>query len=176
MNQLSLAQDQAKTATISPCGRYRYSLGRRWVENSALVLWVMLNPSTADHEKDDPTIAKITKFTKRFGYGAFAVVNLYAYRATDPKAMFAAQKSGVDIVGPDNDKWIAEIADESRVIIVAWGANAEWSRVRKAMPFIDSVNLGVDCLSVTKSGHPGHPLYLPDCSERMDWSLPEGFK
>lgn len=174
MNQQSLLHDKTKTATLSPCGRYRYSLGRRWVEDSALVLWVMLNPSTADAEKDDTTIAKITKFTKRFGYGAFEVVNLYAYRATDPKEMFAAQKNGVDIVGPENDKWISEIAVGARVIIVAWGANAEWSRVRKAMPFIDSVNLGVGCLSVTKSGHPGHPLYLPDCSVRKAWSMPEG--
>jgi hypothetical protein len=86
-----------RTATISDCGRYRYTLGRTWSDEPP-VLFVMLNPSTADADVDDNTISKCIGFAKRWGHGGITVVNLYAWRATNPKELpddFSVGEGGV---------------------------------------------------------------------------------
>jgi len=97
-----------RTATLSPCGRYRYRLGRRWAQHrlSLPLLFVMLNPSTADAEQDDATIRRCTTFAVAHGFDAMEVVNLFAFRATDPADLWRA----ADPVGPDADRHIAEAA------------------------------------------------------------------
>jgi hypothetical protein len=114
-------------------GHYRYWLLRDWSGigvNRALgplperfgVLWVMLNPSTADHQLDDPTIRKCIGFTKRLGFESFAVVNLFALRSSDPGLLRTTAALGEDIVGPKNDETIAKLASQAALIICAWGA------------------------------------------------------
>src|SRR5262245_19133112 len=90
---------QTKEALISPCGLYRYWLTRTWDNSLRRVCWVMLNPSTADAEQDDPTIRRCVGFARSWGAGGIIVVNLFAFRASDPKALLRA----ADPVGPDND-------------------------------------------------------------------------
>lgn len=162
-----MSTDHCSSAIISDCGQYRYSLNRWWDNEKPTDLWVMLNPSTADAETDDPTIRRVRGFSAGWGSGGFTVVNLYAYRATTPKAMWAAQKSGVDIIGPDCDGWIRAHAmvatQKGGRVIAAWGTNADPQREWKVKQLLRGTP--VHHLGLTKSGQPTHPLYRPADSE-----------
>ena len=151
------------TAIISECGRYRYTLHRAWNDDAPRMTYIMLNPSTADASKDDPTIRRCIGFAKREGCGGLNVVNLFAYRGTNPADMKAAD----DPVGPENDKWVGRIfatADGPRV--VAWGADP-FARERAARMGRAWRNLM--CLGKTKSGAPRHPLYVPADAPLVAW-------
>jgi hypothetical protein len=148
-------------AELSPCGIYRYTLGRFWDDAAPVALFVMLNPSTADADVDDPTIRRCIAFARSWGCGGITVGNLYAYRATDPAELATVE----DPVGPDNDYWLAELAADADFIVAAWGATSHplperCSRVRD--PFL---NGAVHCLGRTKHGHPRHPLYVPSTTQ-----------
>ena len=154
---------------------YRYTLTRSdypdgWLAmHEPRLLWIMLNPSTADETSDDPTIRRVRRFTQRIGFSGFTVVNLYAMRATDPRELWAAG----DPVGPENDRTINEEAfaafTDGAPIIAAWGANAKPERVAEvlALPFVARGDLR--CFGTTKAGAPRHPLYLPRLAECVPW-------
>ncbi|MEM1183680.1 MAG: DUF1643 domain-containing protein [Planctomycetota bacterium] len=150
---MSTTELQARGATISDCARYRYSLWRRWADGPSLV-FIGLNPSTADADLDDPTIRRCVGFAKRDGYGGLHMLNLYAFRSTDPKRVVEAE----DAVGPDNDAALREGTDAADVV-ASWGA-IHWSTIRatRVLSMIDPKNLW--CLGRTKHGHPRHPLYV----------------
>lgn len=157
------------TAIISPCQTYRYSLTREWEASGPRVLWVMLNPSVADALIDDPTIRRCINFSMRwewrgFGFGSLEVANLFAYRATDPKDMAAAKARGVDIVGPENDKHIADAASRASLVIAAWGAD-KLAPLRSVLIRKLVAPHELRCLGKSKGGAPKHPLYLPSNSE-----------
>lgn len=144
-------------AVISEDGRYRYSLTRRWSER-ALMVWCMLNPSTADAHVDDPTIRRCIGFALREGYGGIHVVNLMAYRATDPGDCLAQS----DPIGPENDDYLERAARSASLVVCAWGARApEWI-VRRGICHLagDVAGAGLVCLGKTKDGSPRHPLYV----------------
>lgn len=146
-------------AVISDCGKYRYVLRRaipsvqRWVRPCT---FIMLNPSTADASVDDPTIRRCIKFAERERCTVLNVVNLFAYRATDPKDLLIA----IDPVGPDNLKYLEEeLNGVNSVMIAAWGANKMAARM---VPTLKSLVKGsLVCLGKTKEGSPRHPLYVP---------------
>lgn len=142
---------------MSSCGTYRYTLMRRWRAGAAL-RFVMLNPSTADATLDDPTIRRCVGFAKREGYAALIVLNLYAFRATDPKALLNCD----DAVGPDNDShlWshLYSASQGPTPVVAAWGVNAQLGRVQQVLSLVDDVDWR--CLGTTKDGHPRHPLYV----------------
>lgn len=146
------------TATFSECGRYRYLLGRNW-GTEAPMLFIMLNPSTADADEPDPTIRKCVGFAKKHGCGGIVVVNLYAWKSTDP----AGLKKAADPVGPDNDKHICamlHVADWDKVV-VAWGANArDESRIDSILKLIRLHGKKPLCFGKTNGGQPLHPLML----------------
>ncbi len=144
-------------AYISTCARYRYSLSREWAPGPVCT-FIMLNPSTADADIDDPTIRRCVAFAQRWGYGALAVVNLFALRATDPKALRSEQ----DPVGPDNDSAIAEAVSIGGLIVAAWGVHgALHGRGAAVCNLIEEgFERGIHHLGLTKDGHPKHPLYL----------------
>lgn len=147
-------------ATID--GPYRYDLGRRWDHHLPIALWVMLNPSTADALDDDPTIRRVRSFTEREGCGGFAVVNLCAWRATDPQELLGAPGP----VGPNNHDHVAMwIHHATGPVIAAWGAGA--ARLQHAGFQVPPVEVYAEalakplwCLGVTGGGHPRHPLYV----------------
>ena len=91
------------TADFSFCGQYRYTLTRVWSLERGLVLFVGLNPSTADAERDDPTVRRCVGYARRWGFGGVLVANLFAYRATDPRDLLAVSYP----IGPRNDEVIA---------------------------------------------------------------------
>ncbi len=153
------------SAIISPCGKYRYWLSREGDASKRPVAFIMLNPSTADASKDDATIRKCRTFAK----GApFVVVNLFAFRATKPADMLAAD----DPIGPDNERYIDWIAQGDYDIIFAHGvmtspemqsiARYTWLLIRNADP-----TRKMYCLGVTKDHYPRHPLYLANDTARV---------
>lgn len=154
-----------KRAHISECGKYRYCLERIWgtSESPKYVCWIMLNPSTADSEIDDPTIRRCIKFSQKFGYDGMFVVNLFALRATNPKELYKSN----DPIGPENLNAITfhEIYDT----IAAWGNNKivkNWMSDNKI--FLPDK---LYCLGVNKNGSPKHPLYVRGDITLKDWTL-----
>lgn len=145
-----------RTANISDCKQYRYSLTRRWQDGPCLA-FIMLNPSTADASVDDATIRKCIGFAKKFGYSAIEVANLFAFRATKPRDMLAA----ADPVGPLNDTVLLGLIQRNHRIICAWGGNASKStRPAEVLNMLRAHKVETHCLHVTKDGAPGHPLML----------------
>jgi hypothetical protein len=157
-------------ATFSDCGSYRYSLWRRWDYGSPAVLFVMLNPSTADGLADDPTIRRCIGFARRWGAGGVRVCNLYAWRATNPRDLPArdavAEDAGLAIVNSNDSAILAAASDASR-IIAAWGAHTGPLSTRRGQVMdlltrrhVTTHARRVEALGVTKHGHPRHPLYV----------------
>lgn len=159
-----------KSAVISSCGLYRYRLERHWDGfKRGTVGFMMLNPSTADAEQDDPTIRKCIGFAQRWGFGGLIVVNQFAYRATDPKAL----KRVADPVGPENETHIFLALENCDRMIVAWGANAT------AQPYITNLlrqtHRNVEAFQpLTKSGQPPHPLMLAYSTPTDSWVIAHG--
>jgi hypothetical protein len=148
--------DTRKHATISDCGTYRYRLWRKWGEGSPL-LFVMLNPSTADAQVDDATIRRCLRFADAHDFGELEVVNLYAYRATDPADL---KRAGYP-VGPDNDEHITAAVRDCAAVCVAWGANVHGlARPSEVLRLLRSLGAQPQCLAVTRGGYPQHPLFL----------------
>ena len=145
---------KSSSAVLSECGLYRYRLERRWADGPK-ALFIMLNPSTADAEKDDPTIRRCISFAKREGCGGLIVVNLFAFRATEPDALLLAD----DPIGPDNPGALAAaVADCDGPLIAAWGA---WPGARAAgEAVVRKLGPRARCLGLTKAGSPRHPLYV----------------
>ena len=142
-------------AVLSPNEIYRYNLWRIWETGKPFALFIGLNPSTADHTKDDPTVRCCKQFAFDWGYGGFHIVNLFGYRATKPTDMIKR----VDPVGIDNDKWLRGTAEKAGIIVAAWGANGGYQEGNKGVLSLLS-DLDVFCMGKTKAGHPCHPLYL----------------
>lgn len=144
------------SAVISEDQRYRYSLARSWQGDGERVLFIMLNPSVADAEQDDPTILRCCSFAKLWGYRHLEVVNLFAFRSTDPKRMYQEP----DPVGPRNDDFIYGHAKSADRIFVAWGKLpvAAVSREAKVLGLLEEFELW--CVGRTKEGFPRHPLYV----------------
>lgn len=156
-------------AWLSDCGTYRYTLRRQLHADDGhharssprWLAWVMLNPSTADATKNDPTIRKVLGFTERTGHSAIYVVNLFAFRATRPSQLrAAAREHGASYAeGPRNRDAIAAVADVCTDIVCAWGAEPfAQERGRAALDFLRSLGKPLLCLGTTKDGAPLHPL------------------
>jgi len=143
-----------RDAVISSDGVYRYLLTREWSLGGDQLGFIMLNPSTADHREDDPTIRRCIGFAQHWGYGRIAVANLFALRATDPKALKAADEP----IGAVNDGWLDKVIRESKVCIAAWGAHS--FAAARAKEVGERFGDQLFCLGTTKAGHPKHPLYL----------------
>jgi hypothetical protein len=158
-----------RSALISDDGLYRYRLDRRWSPGPT-VAWVMLNPSAADADTDDATLRRATAFSRSWGFGALRVVNLYAYRATEPAELWKAAEP----VGPDNDRHITR-AVSCVEIVAAWGANARPDRVAAVLEVLAKApGAGrVHALATTKAGQPRHPLYLRGDLVMQRWEAPD---
>lgn len=144
-----------KNATLSTCRKYRYTLWRRWddVRELLYVMFIGLNPSTADEKNDDPTIRRCVRYAQDWGYSALCMTNLFAFRATAPEAMKATKNP----IGPKNDHFLLDVSKGTDVIIAAWGVHGTYlerdEEVKKLIPRLS-------VLKLTKNGHPAHPLYL----------------
>lgn len=189
--KLSIKGDTAKpgdeitrAAALSADQVYRWFLVRDWDASLPILVWIMLNPSTADDVADDPTIKRCMSFARRLGYGAIVVVNLYAFRTSDPWRMPAHIPSRI---GDRCDEYIANVVGgklwpgRGRLVIAAWGASfngarAHDERVAAVRKLVDGVGASLYCLDVTADGTPKHPLArgrarIPDDATPVPWPI-----
>ena len=151
-------------AGFSRCGRYRYWLRRSWDSSLPLCAFVGLNPSTANATTDDPTLRRCIDFAKRWGCGSLLMVNLFSLRATDPRELFGAD----DPIGPRTNLWLRRAKRESQLIIAAWGNGGALHHRHKTAGAL----LGdTQCLGVTATGMPRHPLYCPKTAPRVPFTF-----
>ena len=136
------------------CGPYRYTLWREWDPARPRLLWVLLNPSSADSNRDDPTLRRCMAFSHAWSFGSLEIVNLYAWRTPSPSDLVRVPYP----VGSENDRYIQEASLRASRIIVAWGAHKVVHG--RDCEVLDLLNQPVWCLGVTRAGLPRHPLYL----------------
>ncbi len=149
--------DAESVAEYSPCEQYRYALTRVWDPQGGKVAFMMLNPSTATEVQNDPTVERCERRARTLGFGAFRVVNIFAWRATDPKVM----RAQTDPVGPENDAAIIEAASWADRVVCAWGAHgAHLDRGAKVEALLRASGRPLYQLGLTKTGQPKHPLYI----------------
>lgn len=116
------------------------------------VMFVGLNPSTADETSDDPTLTRCIKYAKSWGYGGVCMANLFAFRATEPADM----KVSDDPIGIENNKWLKKLAKDAALVVAAWGNDGSYlERSEQVKEFLPNLY----CLKLNKSGEPAHPLY-----------------
>lgn len=158
---------------FSPCERYRYTLEH--VIDPLLptrrVMWVGLNPSTADENKLDPTLRRVRAFSAGWGFSSFVMTNLFAFRATDPKVMYA---SG-DPVGPENDTWLRGVAGTCELVVAAWGSGQlagqflfRSTAVRRSL---EAAGAKLHCIGTTRDGFPRHPLYVAGSTPLQPYTM-----
>ena len=146
----------AAGAQFSQCRRWRYLLWRCWDESKPVANFLMLNPSTADEFKLDPSCTRARNYAERWGYGALIVTNIFGWRSTDPKGLLVCK----DPVGRGNDAAIVQAAKEAKLVVCAWGNHGEHlKRGESVLNLLKDVRL--HALRMNGAGHPAHPLYLP---------------
>lgn len=158
-------------ALFSPCERYRYELTRVWDASRPRLVFCGLNPSTADHRRDDPTIRRVVGFANRWGCGSLLMLNLFGLRSTDPRGLRTVD----DANGPGNDGAILKAFEEARSrgerIVLGWGS---WGHLLdrgfRVANWALEVHGAPECFGLTKNGHPRHPLYLPNDAPTERWS------
>lgn len=149
-------------------GPYRYQLTRHWEgsNNPLMLTVVMLNPSIADADLDDPTIRRCMGLAKAAGAEGLRVVNLFAFRSTDPGALATAD----DPVGPMNDEYILAAARDSVRMVAAWSAHPFAVRRAKVVDeMLKDAGISLECWGTTKDGHPRHPLYVRNSTQLQSW-------
>ncbi len=152
-----LKGDAASVAVYSDCERYRYALTRVWDATGPRAVFVMLNPSTATEVQNDPTVERCERRARALGFGAFRVLNIFAWRATDPRDMRAV----ADPVGPLNDAAIRESVAWADTVICAWGTHgAHRGRGPQVEAMLRDTGVPLHHLGLSKAGHPKHPLYI----------------
>lgn len=159
--------DAESSATYSDCERYRYALTRVWDGAGRRVLFIMLNPSTATEVQNDPTIERCERRARQLGFGGMRIVNIFAYRATDPRDL----KAAAEPLGPDNDAMISDGLNWADEVLAAWGAHgAHLGRGAKVATLLSQSGQSVRHLGLSKAGHPRHPLYIAYAQEPEVWS------
>jgi hypothetical protein len=149
------------TAAFSLDGLYRYELRREWDTQLPPLVCIMLNPSTADQYKNDPTIARVMHRASRMGFGSVIIGNLGAGRATKPSDW----KQMVDPIGPENKRTLRrmlyEAHDRGGKVMIGWGANAPPDLAYYVLGIACHIGVKLYCLGTTMGGHPLHPLHVP---------------
>lgn len=158
--------DAASVAIYSDCERYRYALRRVWDTQGAKALFIMLNPSKATEQQNDPTVERCEQRARRLGFGAFGVVNIFAWRETHPKLMRLA----ADPNGPENNTQLLEACRWADVVICGWGTHGvHLGRGPEVAILLRQNGVKLHHLGLTKDGHPRHPLYISYSTQPTHW-------
>lgn len=154
-----------KDAVQSVDNKYRYSLTRIWDGSKGILLYILLNPSTADAFNDDAAIRSCTRLAKENGYGGLRVVNLFALRATKPQNLVGLPKH--ELIGEEWEKYIIDSIENSHTIALGWGNSVkelkgvkDFNREQEVAEYLDSKGFEYFCLELTKKSCPKHPLYI----------------
>lgn len=158
---------QLRKARFSRCREYRYTLERSWNSGKGTVLFIGLNPSTADHLRDDPTIRRCARFARDWGFQKLIVANLFAYRATYPEDLMQT----LEPVGPKNDVWIRRSYRSAQLTVACWGNHGAYldrsKHIRQQLPRLHY-------LKMNYSEQPAHPLYLRATATPQLWQQASG--
>jgi len=154
-------KEDGNPCVFSPCRKWRYLLKHTWRDlldpEERAIAWIALNPSTADENQLDPTLRRIRGFSMDAGFNTFYMLNLFAFRATDPKIM----KEQPDPVGPDNDDWIRKTVSECSMVVCAWGQHGKYlDRQDHVLAYLREMHADMRYMELAKDGTPKHPLYL----------------
>lgn len=155
-----------QSATISEDQQYRYSLARKVSDGERILLFVGLNPSTADAKLDDPTIRRCVGFAKLWGFSWLLMGNVYAFRSTDPKKLQTVENP----VGSRNRNELDKMMAVSELVIAAWGNNSLTAEAKEIADWIVKQDK-TKCLGQNKNGTPKHPLYLRASTEPRKLSI-----
>ena len=168
-----MADGMVGLAQFSPCGRYRYLLERQWNPATPLLIYVMLNPSTADEAALDPTVKRCLRRAIRNCFGRLRVFNLFAFRATHPADLIAAAAP----IGPDNDEALLQGVNDLQPddrLVCAWGNHgSHLNRATEVTRALRDLGVPLHHLGLTQQGAPCHPLYVPDERALTLWQIPE---
>jgi hypothetical protein len=144
-------------ATFSPCGKYRYYLWRKWADGLPCAVFMMLNPSTADEVKNDPTVQRCQIRATQMGFGRLVVVNIFALRSTDPAELYKV----ADPIGPENNRYIIDAILEADLIVCAWGKHGQLkNRGERVLETVRQSGKIPHALKLNGDGSPAHPLYI----------------
>lgn len=144
-------------AGFSACTAYRHWLSRTWDAARPYANFLMLNPSTATHLDDDPTVFRTMNYAFDWGYGGVWVTNIFDFRETDPEKMKAHPAPCSDA----NDTWIVSVARNAGIVVCAWGTDGEFlGRGAHVTELLRENGITAHCLKKTKTNQPNHPLYL----------------
>lgn len=159
----SLFDSDNSGAIFSDCRKYRYALWRIWDRSKPLIMFIGLNPSTASEQMDDPTIRRVKRFAKDWGYGGVYMMNLFAIVSSNPDILL----TNVDLLGANNE-WLNKISDKCKDILFAWGnfKQAEY-RAKEVMNMFPNAI----CLGLNKNGSPKHPLYVSANTNQLKYNL-----
>lgn len=159
--------DTESEAVYSDCRRYRYALTRVWDADGPRVLFIMVNPSKATEVQNDPTVERCERRARTLGFGAFRVMNIFAWRETDPKRLRAAAHP----VGTDNDRLLLDALPWADCVIAGWGVHgAHRNRGPEVAAMLRDAGAVLHCLGLTKAGHPRHPLYIAHATPPLVWT------
>ena len=167
LDTIELRRGLAGDAWFSPCGTYRYRLERRVGPGEGVLVVIGLNPSTAGHEQDDPTIRRCIGFARREGLGTLRMLNLFAFRATDPAGL---RRFDGDRFGPENHWGLTcgQAGPGRKLLLAAWGADGD--AFPEHVAYVRSLLYRpLYCLGTTKSGQPRHPLFVRGDAPIVPW-------
>jgi hypothetical protein len=162
---------EAGPAVLSPDRRYRYTLERIWEADRPRCAFIGLNPSTADETRLDNTLRRCVRFADAWGFGSFVMLNVFALRSTDWRALAKAE----DPVGPANWMWLGsvtrEVVDNGGIAVCCWGTHVKdvhggRTLARAIRELLDKPYV----IRLTRSKFPEHPLYLPSALEPEPWT------
>jgi hypothetical protein len=155
--EITLKEYLDSGAIFSPDKRYRYVLYRKWGTGGKRLNSIGLNPSTADHKNDDPTIHKDVDFARRFGYDELYKLNAHALISSNPRILLSPN---TDVVGPENDKYLKSVQGD---VLLCWGSwgKLDTGAIQARLNLIKTYFPNAYCLGINKDGEPKHPLYLP---------------
>jgi hypothetical protein len=157
--------EERMTCVFSPDRRYRYSLLREFGDGPRIA-FVMLNPSVADEEVNDPTVTRCINRARALGFGSLEVVNLFAFRSTDPARLAKVE----DPVGPSNDGHIKRAVEDAEKTVLAWGCHGNLhDRAAAVLRFIGHWRNELCVLGLNKDGSPKHPLYVAASRPLVRW-------
>ncbi|MBK9145681.1 MAG: DUF1643 domain-containing protein [Candidatus Melainabacteria bacterium] len=157
VSALEIRENSGNGAVFDASGCFRYQLWRGLKAGRGRVLFVMLNPNTADEQLDDPTIKRCIGFARDWGFGRLDVVNLFALRTRHPSVLIRRRAP----VGPLNDTFIVDCARAADLVIAAWGNHGSHrGRDAEVLSLLRALQVPVYCLQTNNSGQPRHPLYV----------------
>lgn len=150
--------DVQRGAVFDRSGAYRYVLSRQWPHGQGRAVFILLNPSTADANRDDPTIRRCMGFAHDWGYARLEVLNLFAYRATKPDDL----RRALQPEGPSNRRYLRRAVKDADLVLLAWGIHGSWRHQNEeVLTLLRKAGSRPTCLGRTAEGHPKHVLYLP---------------